>query len=98
MYVLKDGKLVGRLSRSEADEKKLYQLMVGTFTDGEYYRGSEQQTPGEEVLLEFENVGLKGACKDVSFQLHRGEILGIAQGVRAALPGCIVQSLSREPF
>lgn len=77
IYVLKDGRLVGRLDRSEADEKILYQLMVGTFTDTEYYRGSEQQTPGDEVILEFDGIGLKGACKGVSFQIHKGEILGI---------------------
>lgn len=77
VYVLKDGELVGSLSKDEANEQILYQMMVGTNTNGEYYRIAEQQSPGSEVLLEFEGVGLKGACKDVSFKLHRGEILGI---------------------
>lgn len=77
VYVLKDGEQVGYLSREEADEQRLYQLMVGTNTNGEYYRISEQRAPESDVVIKFDGVGLKGACRDVSFQLHKGEILGI---------------------
>lgn len=77
IYVLRDGELAGSLKREEASEQILYQMMVGTVTNGEYYRISEQQTPAEEIVMEFDNVGLKGACKGISFKLHKGEILGI---------------------
>lgn len=77
MYVLKDGEQVGYLTQEEADEQRLYQLMVGTATNGEYYRIAEQRDLEDEVVIEFDGVGLKGACKNVSFQLRKGEILGI---------------------
>ena len=77
VYVLKDGEQVGYLTKEEADEQCLYQLMVGTTANEEYYRIKEQCEPSDETIIELEGVGLKGACKGVSFRLHKGEILGI---------------------
>lgn len=77
IYVFKDGENVGRLDRKDADEAILYQMMVGDAASGEYYQTRRQQKPSEEIVLELEGVGLKGACKNISFQLHRGEILSI---------------------
>lgn len=77
IYVFKDGQKVGYLSADEADEATLYRMMVGNSTIGEYYHLEKQKQPSDEVVLELEGVGLKGACKDISFQLHKGEILGI---------------------
>lgn len=77
IYVFKDGERVGYLTCEEANEEILYQLMVGDTAISEYYNLKEQISPSDEVVIEFENVGLKGACKNISFQLHKGEILGI---------------------
>lgn len=77
VYVFKDGRQVGCLERADASEDTLYQMMVGGSNSGEYYRTEEQLTPSDDIVLEFQHVGLKGACKDVSFALHRGEVLGI---------------------
>jgi ribose transport system ATP-binding protein len=77
IYVYKDGTSVGSLDTKDAHEAKLYEMMVGRFTSTEYYKFERQITPMEEVLLEVKDLGLMGVFKNVSFKLHRGEILGI---------------------
>ncbi|MDR3337087.1 MAG: sugar ABC transporter ATP-binding protein [Treponema sp.] len=77
IYVYKDGASVGTVATKEADEAKLYEMMVGRSTSTEYYQLDKQIKPQDEILLEVKNLGLMGVFKDVSFQLHRGEILGI---------------------
>jgi ribose transport system ATP-binding protein len=88
IYVYKDGVSVGSMDTSDADEKKLYEMMVGrsALNSGaessggalmEYYKLDGQTTPREEVLLEVKELGLTGVFKNVDFQLHRSEILGI---------------------
>ncbi|MCL2320392.1 MAG: sugar ABC transporter ATP-binding protein, partial [Treponema sp.] len=77
IYVYKDGASAGSLLTKEANEAKLYEMMVGRSTSTEYYQLDKQITPQEEVLLEVRNLGRMGIFKDVSFKLRRGEILGI---------------------
>ena len=77
IYVYKDGASVGTVATGEADEAKLYEMMVGRSTSTEYYQLDKQIAPQAEVLLEVRQLGLMGVFKDVSFKLHRGEILGI---------------------
>lgn len=77
IYVFKDGKNVGKIDTKEADEAKLYEMMVGKTSSGEYYKVDRQAKPGEKVYLDVNNLGLRGAFKNVSFKLHRGEVIGI---------------------
>jgi ribose transport system ATP-binding protein len=77
IYVYKDGASVGTLHTRDANEAKLYEMMVGRSTSTEYYQTEKQMRPREEVLLDVRNLGLLGVFKNISFQLHRGEILGI---------------------
>jgi ribose transport system ATP-binding protein len=77
IYVFKDGKNVGVLMKEEADESKLYEMMVGRTSSGEYYKVDRQTVPAERLMLEVDKLGSKGQFKDVSFQLHAGEVLGI---------------------
>jgi len=77
IYVYKDGEGVGDLPTSEADEAKLYEMMVGRTASSEYYQLDKQTKAQEEVVLEAKNLGLSGVFKHVNFQLHKGEVLGI---------------------
>jgi ribose transport system ATP-binding protein len=77
IYVYKDGTSVGSLLTKEANEAKLYEMMVGRSTSTEYYQTEKQIQPQEEVILDIRNLGLMGVFKNINFQLHRGEILGI---------------------
>jgi ribose transport system ATP-binding protein len=79
VYVMKDGQIVANLPNQNGLEvHQLHQLMVGRGLQAEYYRESEQHPYAEEVVLEAQHITLPGAYHDVSFQLHKGELLGIA--------------------
>lgn len=76
VYVYKDGANGGNMLAKDADEAKLYEMMVGRTTTTEYYKLDQQEKPKEEVVLECVDLGLHGFFKHVSFKLHKGEILG----------------------
>ena len=77
IYVFKDGKKVGEVLKSEANEAVLYEKMVGRTSSGEYYKVKDQIEPRDEVLLETRNLGQKGYFANVNLALRAGEILGI---------------------
>ncbi len=77
IYIFKDGEKVGAVDAKDADELLLYAKMVGRSTTGEYYKVNKQTEPKAQTVLEVKNLSLKGYFKNVSFKLHKGEILGI---------------------
>jgi ribose transport system ATP-binding protein len=77
VYVFKDGEGVGCMKTGDANEAKLYQMMVGRFTNTEYYHLESQREPQETVELETRDLGLRGLFKHVSIKLRKGEILGL---------------------
>lgn len=72
--ILRDGTYVTTQSTADIDRPKLIQYMVGRDFSEQYPVSHAQRG---EVVLEAENISGHGFC-DVSFQLHRGEILGFA--------------------
>ena len=73
---MRDGKVVETLTISETDEKKVVNLMTGQNMDN-YYVYDQGTIEQSDVLLEVEGLTLPGKLNDVSFELHKGEILGI---------------------
>jgi ribose transport system ATP-binding protein len=78
VYVMRDGKVVKDLPSSGASVKDLHQLMVGRQLHHEYYREARQSSPAATVMVAAEGLSRVGAFHDVSFDLHAGEVLGIA--------------------
>lgn len=78
IYVFKDGSNVGEIVTAQADENKIYEMMVGREGTGEYYKLEKQSTPGKNVVLRVDKIRKKGVFRDVSFELHEGEVIGIA--------------------
>jgi ribose transport system ATP-binding protein len=78
IYVMKDGAVVAERKAGEANVTELHHLMVGRSLQAEYYREPLQKPYREEVAVEADGLSLAGGYRDVSFQLHRGEILGVA--------------------
>lgn len=80
--VLRDGRLVKTLDRSETDPRQVTHLMVGR--EIESVRLDEGRRPGEEVLrvehlsLPWPGHARQWRLENVSFSLRRGETLGIA--------------------
>ena len=77
IYVFKDGYQTAEVQTFHADESLLYEKMVGRETNGEYYVSARQTVPSEDVVLEVEHLSMFGSFKDVSFKLHKGEVLGL---------------------
>lgn len=78
VYVMKDGKVVAQMPAAEASVNQLHELMVGRSLNGEYYRENLQQPCQTEVALSVRHACLGHALVDVSFDLHRGEVFGVA--------------------
>ncbi|HVT45732.1 MAG TPA: ABC transporter ATP-binding protein [Thermoanaerobaculia bacterium] len=78
--VMRDGKVVGRLRTAETDAPELARLMVGREVLLRVAKGPA--TPGEVVLrvagLSLEGRGGRRRLSDISLELRRGEIVGVA--------------------
>jgi len=73
--IYRDGQYINSVPAKETNQSELIKMMVG--------RELSQMFPKEEVeikdtLLKVENLSSEGIFEDVSFELHRGEILGVA--------------------
>ncbi|NLZ52902.1 MAG: sugar ABC transporter ATP-binding protein [Thermoanaerobacteraceae bacterium] len=71
--VLRDGKYIGTVPVKETPTSELIRMMVGRRISNLYNR--DYNVPGEEALR-VENLSSRGKFKDVSFAIHRGEIVG----------------------
>jgi ribose transport system ATP-binding protein len=78
VYVMKDGGVVATLKSAEADTHELHRLMVGRGRQAEYYRETDQKPYRDEVSLSVQGLASAGQFREVSFDLHAGEVLGIA--------------------
>jgi ABC-type sugar transport system ATPase subunit len=74
--VLRDGHHVGTLTREEATQDKVVQLMIGRPL-AEYFPHHLAAEPGK-VLLRVEKLSSPGKFADVSFTVRAGEIVGFA--------------------
>lgn len=76
--ILRDGAVVTTLQKEEISGDRLKQLMVGRKIDGDYYRVDGSASYEDEVLVEVSKLTLSnGSLEDISFELHKGEILGV---------------------
>jgi len=76
--ILKDGQQVGELSPAESTESDIHSLMVGRELSADLYKVKEQRKETEEeVVMKVESLTTKGEYESVSFDLRKGEILGI---------------------
>ena len=75
--VLRDGAYIGSLPKAEISIPKVIEMMVGRAID-EGTRPTARGHLNDPVVLEVQGLSTKALLKDVSFQLHRGEILGFA--------------------
>ena len=73
--VFRDGKHVGSYPAKELDRDKLIKLMVGRELTDLF---PKEEAEIGDVVLSVRNLTRGSVVKDVSFELHRGEILGLA--------------------
>jgi ribose transport system ATP-binding protein len=75
LSVLRDGEYVGELKRAEFSADKVIEMMVGRRVEEFYERASH--TPGP-IVLDVKDVGDGKRVKHASFQLRKGEVVGLA--------------------
>jgi len=75
--VLRDGQWVETMPAAEASVERLIRSMVGRAVDSLYER-SGPSTVREEVALRVRDLSSAPGLKEISFDLHAGEVLGIA--------------------
>lgn len=74
--ILRDGVYIDTVKSKDVTEEELKRLMVGREVTGDYYREDYDEKISDEVVLSVKNVTVPGLINDVSFDLHKGEILG----------------------
>jgi ABC-type sugar transport system ATPase subunit len=73
--VLRDGRLVSTEAASEMSPAKLIALMVGRELADIF---PARSSPTDEILLEVSGLTREPAYRDVSFSIHRGEVVALA--------------------
>ena len=74
VIILRDGEKVAQGPIANYTKSQLMQLMTGKHLDGRRYRTGAATG---EVVLQAKHLGATGAFENVSFELRRGEILGL---------------------
>jgi ribose transport system ATP-binding protein len=75
--ILRDGMLIETVKSKEITIDALKSKMVGRNLEGEYYRQDTETNHKEEVVLSIQNLTTETGLKDVSFDIHKGEILAL---------------------
>ncbi len=73
--ILRDGVYIDTVKSADVNEDDLKKLMVGREVTGDYYRSDYGEKVSDEVVLSVKNVTVPGLIEDISFDLHKGEIL-----------------------
>ncbi|MCC8045914.1 MAG: sugar ABC transporter ATP-binding protein [Clostridiales bacterium] len=96
LTVLRDGDIVGELSREEMDApgavQKIRYLMVGREIGEKYYREDYDSSHQDEVALELQNITI-GPIHNFSLKLHKGQIIGFG-----GLSGCGMHEIGRAAY
>ena len=79
VHVLRDGKLVAHydLSEEKITEEDLFRAIVGRESSEYIYKPEIKRVVSEEVVLTVKNLIKNGCYYDISFDLHKGECIGI---------------------
>jgi len=75
--VLRDGQYIGTVTTKEVEMREIISMMVGR-TIYEDPKAASTVAEDAPVVLEVKNLCAGTAVKDVSFKLHKGEILGFS--------------------
>lgn len=74
--VLRDGQYVQTLKTTETSIPEVISLMVGRKVEQD--QRPESRTKSDEVVMRVDGISDRNLLRDVSFDLHKGEILGFA--------------------
>ena len=73
--VLRDGHMIGKVNIEDVQHKDILSMMFGNVA---IRKRPADIVPQEEVVLKVENLTREGKFHNISFELHKSEVLGIA--------------------
>ena len=73
--VLRDGQFIATKNTADLDKNSLIALMVGREIEELF---TTKSLAKDEIVLEVKNLHKKGKFSDINFEVHAGEVLGIA--------------------
>jgi ribose transport system ATP-binding protein len=76
--VLRDGQYVGTRRMDDVTDDDIIAMMVGRDISAAYSSRPEVPPQSDDVVLSVRGISTKALLRNVSFDLHRGEILGFA--------------------
>jgi ribose transport system ATP-binding protein len=89
--VLRDGRKIGTQETRQTTKDRIVEMMVGKAVK-EYFAQGSASVGAREVLLEVRNYSVADHVEDVSFRVHKGEILALAGVIGSGVHG-LLQSL-----
>ena len=93
--VLRDGKLIGTKRLSELSHRELIDMMFG---ETKVESRPADLMESDEVVLRVQNLSRQGKFHDVSFELHKGEVLGIAGMLGAGRTELLKSIFGADPY
>jgi len=76
--ILRDGQYVGTLTRDALSAERIVKMMVGRDLSSFYTKAHDTHAPKGDVVFAAKNISDGVKVKSCSFQVHAGEVLGIA--------------------
>ncbi len=92
LTVLRDGKIITHFSKENYDDDAIKTSMIGREMQGDYYRTDNEASRQEAILMQADHLTGSG-LKDISLQIHAGEILGVG-----GLSECGMHDLGKALF
>lgn len=91
--IMRDGKYIGEYDISEATVTKIESAMVGRSIGSSIYPARER-LKGNPIILKVENLSVENKIENITFELRKGEILGIG-GLKDAGGEAIINAIYR---
>ncbi|WP_066685497.1 sugar ABC transporter ATP-binding protein [Christensenella intestinihominis] len=93
--VLRDGRLIGKVMMQETSHSDLINMMFGQVS---IPKRPDDLMVSDEVVLEVKNLTRRNKFENISFQLKKGEILGIAGMLGSGRTELLKSIFGADPF
>ena len=93
--VLRDGEFIGKVNTSDVSHADIISMMFG---ETQIRRRPDTLKAQEDIIMDVQGLCRKGKFHDVSFQLHKGEVLGIAGMLGAGRTELLKSIFGADPY
>lgn len=77
LFIMREGRTMAVLNRQEAEDNLIISIMLGTNVEAEEEHYLSDEAMREDVLFEMQDITYQNILSGVSFQIFRGELVGI---------------------